>query len=207
MAKKKKKKPTWLVLIGEEWTGKSSAGNTILGQTDFKIDTDTEHVIQSYGVVEGRDGIVLDTPGWDAYCSPVVPLKMLRKAHRTASAPCPGFHTVLLTIPISQDVEWNQKVAQRLSNAVKLFNNDIWKHIMLLFTRSDLLNSEGIEGYLKGSGQPFQSMVEKCEHRYHVLNNHKLNDRLQVWELLERIEQKNNGQSLQLVMSEEEVAT
>ncbi|XP_053485804.1 uncharacterized protein LOC128610487 [Ictalurus furcatus] len=203
-----KKKRFWLILMGEEWTGKSSAGNTMLGQTVFKVDSDTEHVMQSFGVIDGRDVTVVDTPGWDSECSPDVPLKMLKKAHNSAVGQ--GFHILLLTIPISQNQEWNQKVAQRLSNVLTLFNDDTWKHTMILFTRADLLHHTGLEGYLKGSGQPFQSLLEKCEHRYHVLNNCKRNDHEQVRELMEKVEQmvqENNGQSLQLVMSEQEVGT
>ncbi|KAB5578983.1 hypothetical protein PHYPO_G00189320 [Pangasianodon hypophthalmus] len=204
----KKKQRFQLILMGEEWTGKSSAGNTMLGRTVFKVDSDTEHVIQCSGVTEGKHVSVVDTPGWDPRCSPDVPLKMLKKGH--ISLMCQGFHVLLLTIPISQNLKWNQKVAQRLSNALRLFNDDIWKHTMLLFTRADLLHSTGLEEYLKGSGRPFQSLVEKCERRYRVLNNHKGNDHKQVRELLEKIEQmvqENNGQSLQLVTSEQEVGT
>ncbi|KAK3567615.1 hypothetical protein QTP86_020278 [Hemibagrus guttatus] len=195
-----------LILVGEEWTGKSSAGNTMLGQKVFQVDNDTEHVMQSFGVIEGRNVTVVDTPGWNSECSPDVPLKILKKGHNSVSLTCKGFHILLLTIPISQDQKWNKKLAQRLSNALSLFNNDIWKHTMLLFTRGDLLHSTGFEGYLKGSGQPFQSLVEKCECRYHVLDNHKWNDHKQVRELLEKIEQvvqENDSQSLQLVMSEQ----
>lgn len=212
MAKKKKEKGVsefQLILLGEEWTGKSSAGNTILGRAEFKIDSDTEHVMQSSGVIEGRYVTVVDTPGWNSECSPDVPLKMLKKGHTSVSLMCQGFHILLLTIPISQDQKWNQKVAHRLSNALRLFNDDIWKHTMLLFTRSDLLHSTGLEGYLKGSGQPFQSLVQKCEGRYHVLNNYRLNDHKQVRELLEKIEQmvqENSGQSLQLGTNEQKVA-
>ncbi|KAF4088720.1 hypothetical protein AMELA_G00058060 [Ameiurus melas] len=204
----KKKKRFWLILMGEEWTGKSSAGNTMLGQTVFKVDSDTEHVTQSFGIIEGRDVAMVDTPGWDSECSPDVPLKILRKAHNNAMGQ--GFHVLLLTIPISQNQDWNQKVAQRLSNALTLFNDDTWKHTMILFTRADLLHYTGLEGYLKGSGQPFQSLLEKCEHRYHVLNNCIPNHHEQVRELMEKVEQmvqENNGQSLQLVMSEQEVGT
>ncbi|XP_026767822.3 uncharacterized protein DDB_G0290685 [Pangasianodon hypophthalmus] len=206
----KKKQRFQLILMGEEWTGKSSAGNTMLGQTVFKVDSDTEHVIQCSGVIEGKHVSVVDTPGWDPRCSPDVPLKMLKKGLSSASLMCQGFHVLLLTIPISQNLKWNQKVAQRLSNALRLFNDDIWKHTMLLFTRADLLHSTGLEEYLKGSGRPFQSLVEKCERRHRVLNNHKGNDHKQVRELLEKIEQmvqENNGQSLQLVTSEQEVGT
>lgn len=199
-----------LILMGEEWTGKSSAGNTMLGQKIFQVDNDTEHVIQSSGTIEGRKVTVVDTPGWNSECSPDVPLKILKKGHNSVSLTCQGFHILLLTIPISQDQKWNQKLAQRLSNALSLFNDDIWKHTMLLFTRGDLLHSAGFERYLKGSGEPFQSLVEKCERRYHVLDNHKWNDRKQVRELLEKIEQivqENDSQSVQLVTTEQKVGT
>lgn len=199
-----------IVLMGEEWTGKSSAGNTMLGQSVFKVDSDTEHVTHRLGIIEGRNVTVVDTPGWISECSPNVPLKTLKKGHNSVSFMCQGFHILLLTIPIFQDQNWNQKLVQRLSNALSLFNADIWKHTMLLFTRHDLLDSKGFERYLEGNGKAFQSLVEKCEHRYHVLNNRKCNDRKQVRELMEKIEQivqVNDGQLLQLVKSEQKVGT
>ncbi|KAM9500564.1 uncharacterized protein Hap1MRO34_004081 isoform 3-T3 [Clarias gariepinus] len=200
-----------LILLGEEWTGKSSAGNTMLGRNRFTAGSDTEHVMQCSGVIEGRNVTIVDTPGWDVKCSPDVPLKMLEKAYTSALLTCQSFHVLLLTIPISQDQAWNQKFVQRMLNVLRLFNDDMWNHTMLLFTRSNLLHSsEGLEGYLKGNGKPFQSLVEKCKHRYHVINNHAQNDFKQVRELLEKIEQmvqKNNGQTLQLITSEQEVGT
>ncbi|XP_060731220.1 uncharacterized protein LOC132849058 isoform X3 [Tachysurus vachellii] len=211
MAKEKKEMSRLsVILMGEEWTGKSSAGNTMLGQSVFKVDSDTEHVTHHFGIIEGRNVTVVDTPGWISECYPDVPLKTLKQGHNSVSFMCQGFHILLLTIPISQDQNWNQKLVQRLSNALSLFNADIWKHTMLLFTRYDLLDSKGFEQYLEGNGQAFQSLVEKCEQRYHVLNNRKCNDRKQVRELMEKIEQivqVNDGQLLQLVTSEQKVGT
>lgn len=180
----------------------------MLGRSVFDSHSDTEHVVQHFGVVEGKNVTVIDTPGWDAGCSPDVPLRILKKGYSAASPTCPGIHVLLLTINIYQDQTWNQKVAQKMMNVLRLFSDDIWKHTMLLFTKGNLLHSTGLEGFLEGSGQPFQSLLEKCERRCHVLDNHKQNDRKQVWELLEKIEQmvrENNGQSLQLVTSEQEV--
>ncbi|XP_047679075.1 neurofilament medium polypeptide-like isoform X2 [Tachysurus fulvidraco] len=211
MAKEKKEMSRLsIILMGEEWTGKSSVGNTMLGQSVFKVDTDTEHVTHRLGIIEGRNVTVVDTPGWISDCYPDIPLKTLKQGNNSVSFMCQGFHILLLTIPISQDQNWNQKLVQRLSNALSLFNADIWKHTMLLFTRYDLLDSKGFEQYLEGNGQAFQSLVEKCEQRYHVLNNRKCNDRKQVRELMEKIEQivqVNDGQLLQLVTSEQGVGT
>ncbi|KAF5894306.1 GTPase IMAP family member 4-like, partial [Clarias magur] len=214
MAEKEKLKASstlHLILIGEEWTGKSSAGNTMLGRNRFITSRDTEHVMQSSGSIEGRNVNLIDTPGWDFNCSPDVPLNILKKAYTSGLLRCPSFHVLLLTIPISQDQTWNQKVVQRMLNVLRLFNDDMWNHTMLLFTRSNLLHSsEGLEEYLEGNGKPFQSLVKKCKQRYHAINNHAQNDCKQVRELLEKIEQmmqENNGQTLQLIVSEQEVNT
>ncbi|XP_046707318.1 uncharacterized protein LOC124387188 isoform X2 [Silurus meridionalis] len=88
------------------------------------------------------------------------------------------------------------------------FNNDMRNHTMLLFTRSSHLQSTGLEGYLKGSGKPIQSLVEKFEHRYHVLNDSTKNNHRKFRELMEKIEQmvqENRGQTLQLVTRKQEV--
>ncbi|KAI5104627.1 GTPase IMAP family member 4 isoform X3, partial [Silurus meridionalis] len=176
-----------LVLMGEEWTGKSWAGNNILGRNAFDVKRNTEHVMQDFRVIDGRYVTVVDTPGWDSKCNPDAPLQILQKAY--SSALCKEFHILLLIIPICLNQEWNEKFAQRMLDVIGHFNNDMRNHTMLLFTRSSHLQSTGLEGYLKGSGKPIQSLVEKFEHRYHVLNDSTKNNHRKFRELMKKIEQ------------------
>lgn len=115
-----------------------------------------------------------------------------------------GLHALLLTVPICTNLNWNQKTAIRL---LKLFDDHTWRHTILLFTKADLLGSSGLEGYLKGAGLPMQALVEKCENRFHSLNNRNRENRKQVRELLAKIDQmvdENGGKTFQLLDSNRE---
>ncbi|KAI4901148.1 hypothetical protein NFI96_019586 [Prochilodus magdalenae] len=188
-----------IVLIGEEFTGKSSAGNTILGRSEFPVDGTLEPLMARSGFTDGRNVIVVNTPGWDPACPPNVPLRILKRGcGRVSSLTDQGPHALLLTVPIFLNVEWNQKVATRL---LRLFDDHVWRHTILLFTKADLLRLASLKEYLEGSGRPFQALLEKCEWRYHALNNREMSNHRQVSELLVKIDEmvtENDGKTFQM---------
>ncbi|KAL7875485.1 hypothetical protein AOLI_G00104480 [Acnodon oligacanthus] len=194
--------PLSIVLLGEKQSGRSLAGNTILGRSEFQVDGILEPLTVGSGDVEGRGVTVVNTPGWKPGCHPKVPLRILdRGCGRVSWDTGQGPHALLLTIPIYFKMRWNEKVAQRL---LKLFDDNIWRHTILLFTRADQLGLMNLDRYLEGSGRPLQALVEKCERRYHALNNRTIDNRKQVIELLDKIDQmvaENGGKTFQLIDS------
>ena len=53
-----------IVLLGGRDSGKSSAGNTILGREEFDSGIRTAQCVKRQGEVAGRQVTVVDTPGW-----------------------------------------------------------------------------------------------------------------------------------------------
>ncbi|KAL7880932.1 hypothetical protein SRHO_G00031860 [Serrasalmus rhombeus] len=194
--------PLSIILLGEKQSGRSSAGNTILGRSEFQVDGTLEPLTVGSGDVEGRGVTVVNTTGWKPGCHPKVPLRILdRGCGHVSWATGQGPHALLLTIPIYFKMSWNKKAAKRL---LKLFDDNIWRHTIVLFTKADQLGLMSLERYLEGSGRPLQALVEKCERRYHALNNQTIDNRKQVIELLDKIDQmvaENGGKTFQLIDS------
>ncbi|XP_037401966.1 uncharacterized protein LOC108443272 isoform X2 [Pygocentrus nattereri] len=194
--------PLSIILLGEKQSGRSSAGNTILGRSEFQVDGTLEPLTVGSGDVESRGVTVVNTTGWKPGCHPKVPLRILDRAcGHVSCATGQGPHALLLTIPIYFKMSWNKKVAKRL---LKLFDDNIWRHTIVLFTKADQLGLMSLERYLEGSGRPLQALVEKCERRYHALNNQTIDNRKQVIELLDKIDQtvaENGGKTFQLIDS------
>uniref|UniRef100_A0A8B9HDA5 AIG1-type G domain-containing protein n=1 Tax=Astyanax mexicanus TaxID=7994 RepID=A0A8B9HDA5_ASTMX len=195
-------KRTNIIIFGEEYTGKKLAVNTLLGRLIFPEDRTQAPLTLQSGDVEDRYVTVVYSPGWDPLGPPDVPIRRgtLRRAHgRVSHSTGQGPHALLLTVPIYLDREYNERMAKRLLN---LFDENVWRHTILLFTRADLLDLTGLDGYLNSWGLPLQALVERCERRYHAFNNRNRNNRKQVKELLEKIDQlvaESDGKTFQLV--------
>lgn len=182
-----------VILLGEEWVGKSSAGNTILGFNAFSVAESTEQVSRRSSELAGKHITMVDTPGWDPESPPEVPHRILERACGSAAhGGVEGPHVILLTLPVCLDAEWNKRAADRLQG---LFGKRMWRHTILLFTRAHLLGRKSIEQHLEGKGKALQVLVEKCEHRYHALHNINTVITAQVRDLLEKMERmvEENG--------------
>ncbi|XP_024127640.2 GTPase IMAP family member 8-like [Oryzias melastigma] len=98
----------------------------------------------------------------------------------------PGPHAVLLVIELITAV--NATYQRSVQDHMSLFGDDVWKHTIILFTRPDWLEVKTVEERIE-SDEGLQWLVNKCENRYHVLNNLEPNNREQVKVLLEKIEE------------------
>ncbi|XP_024119584.2 GTPase IMAP family member 8-like [Oryzias melastigma] len=98
----------------------------------------------------------------------------------------PGPHAVLLVIELITAV--NATYQRSVQDHMSLFGDDVWKITIILFTRGDFLGVKTVEERIE-SDEGLQWLVNKCENRYHVLNNLERNNREQVKVLLEKIEE------------------
>ncbi|XP_030641287.1 GTPase IMAP family member 8-like [Chanos chanos] len=175
-----------IVLLGSKEAGKTSAGNTILGEEVFNPGT-TPQCVKKEGEVAGRHVTVVDTPGWSSY---------LRVKHTTdedkqetslsGSLCSPGPHAFLLIIPVKILYTKTQRAV--VEEHMKLLGEGVWNHTLVLFTKGDSLRERTIEQYIESKGRALQWLIKKCGNRYHVFNNMNRADDSQVSELMEKIE-------------------
>lgn len=162
--------------MGGRSTGKSSAGNTILGREKFDVEGQTTGCVERQGQVSGKTVTVLDTPGWLS----VNPELLM------APSAC-GLTAVLLVVNVS--CSFTQSLLETMERQLEGLGEKVWNRAMVLFTYGDWLGETNIEQRIESEGDALQKLVERCRNRYHVLDNKNWADRVQVTELLDQIEE------------------
>ncbi|XP_022607124.1 GTPase IMAP family member 8-like [Seriola dumerili] len=181
-----------IVMIGQKTSGKTATGNTLLHKEVFPT-CQTENCQVDQGEVAGRRITVIDTPGWWGESSRCTEDTDKEIARGLSLSPL-GVHAVLLVIPLDLAFSKVQKIA--LEEHMNLFDASVWKHTMVLFTYGDKLADKSVEEHIEREPGALYWLVDKCENKYHVMNNMKKANMSQVTELFEKIEEMvagNNG--------------
>ncbi|XP_063759361.1 GTPase IMAP family member 8-like isoform X2 [Eleginops maclovinus] len=178
-----------LVMVGAQWSAKSSAGNTILRKYVFPV-THTRTTVYceiNHSVVADRQLTLVDSPGW-FYNGTLQELSEMDKLEIENSMHLcfPGPHAVLLVVGLAS--AFNASYQRAVQEHMSLFTEEVWKHTIVLFTRGDWLGGRTVEERIE-SEEGLQWLVEKCGNMYHVLDNTNHSDETQVTELLEKIEE------------------
>ncbi|XP_042370617.1 GTPase IMAP family member 4 [Plectropomus leopardus] len=172
-----------LVVLGWRWPGKSLTGNTILGREEFHLERAAEFCVKRQTEAQGRQVIVVDTPGW--FSSQDTPPSYKQELVRGASLCPPGPHGFLLVIPVGMFSDMDRA---RIEEHVSLFGEHVWKHTVVVFTWAEVLKNISIERYIRREGKELQWVLEKCKRRYFVINNCIFGEHPQVGRLLEKVE-------------------
>ncbi|XP_031435737.2 GTPase IMAP family member 4-like [Clupea harengus] len=177
-----------IVLLGYRTAGKSSSGNTILGREEFDTVGKTAQCVKRQGQVAGRQVTVVEAPGWWLnFQLEVTPDLTKNEIELSVSLCPPGPHALLLVIRV--DKSFTETHRRSLHEHLELLSERVWSHSIVLFTWGDLLGDTPIEQHIESEGESLQWLVEKCGNRYHVLNNQKREDHMQVTQLMEKIEE------------------
>ncbi|XP_052425438.1 GTPase IMAP family member 8 isoform X2 [Carassius gibelio] len=178
-----------IVLLGWIMSGKSSTVNTIFNHEIFPIRR-TQKCTSYTGVVNGRSVTVLDTPGWWKYFSCKVNpenarASILKSVGQSRHMQFP--HAMILVVPIDTSFKNEQK--RIITEYMVTFGDYVWRHTVVLFTWGDRFPDISIEQHIESEGDALQWLIQKCRNRYHVFDNTNKNNRDQVTELLQKIDE------------------
>ncbi|XP_030273884.1 GTPase IMAP family member 2-like, partial [Sparus aurata] len=173
-----------VVLLGNSWSQRSSAGNFILGTTGFNTEEEPDRCLRDRGRVKKKEIVLINTP--DLLHPNMSEYRLTEHVETCQRLSDPGPHVFLLVL---QPEDFTEEHKLKLCRVLNLFSDQSFDHSLVLISTPREESPGLMEKYMSNPSLIY--MIRKCRsssvwHR----------DCQQLLTLIDKMVKENNGDHL-----------